>query len=82
MGKFNSRQDLEYHKFEDSVTLPTLRTFEIAQLVPKEFDSIKLTYTSSHLTKIEYFINGISGTLVATLTLTWTDNNLISVVRI
>ena len=81
MGKFTSRQDQEYHRFEDSVNLPTVRTFNISQLVPKEFDSIKLTYTGSDITKIEYYTGGLSGTLVATLTLSWTDNNLISVVR-
>ena len=81
MGKFTSRQDQEYNKFEESVNLPTVRTFEISQLVPKEFDSIKLTYTGSDITKVEYFTDGVSGTVVATLTLVWTSGNLISVER-
>jgi len=81
MGKFKSRQDQEYHKFEESVNLPTVRTFEIAKLIPKQFDSIKLTYTGSNITKVEYFTDGVSGTVVATLTLVWTSGNLISVER-
>jgi len=81
-GMIKSLTDREYQKFESTVdNLPAVRTFSIVQLVPKEFDSIKLTYTNSDITKIEYFTGGLSGTLVATLTLSWTDNNLISVVR-
>jgi len=79
--KFKSRQDQEYHKFEESVNLPTVRTFNIAQLVPKEFDSINLTYSGSDITKVEYYVGGLSGENVATLTLIWTGGNLISVVR-
>jgi hypothetical protein len=52
-------------------------------LVPVAYDSISLGYTGSDLTTVEYYVGGLAGTLVATLTLTYDvpGGKLIGVVR-
>ena len=74
-----SLTDREYQKFEGTADgSPAVRTFSIAQLIPKEYNKLELSYTGNNLTTISYFQNG---TKVATLTLGWTANNLTSVER-
>ena len=59
-----------------------------AQLVPKVYDSISLTYYNSgngngQIETVQYYVGGLSGTLTATLTLTYNSSAQISsVVRI
>ncbi len=50
-------------------------------IIPKH-DARKLIYTSGELTSVEYYVGGLTGTKVATLTLSYdSDGNLESVVR-
>lgn len=52
--------------------------------VTVQFDSLQVTYTSATIETYQFFTGGLSGTLVATLTVTYTDStkaNLSSVVR-
>jgi len=82
MGIIKSLTDREYQKFHDaSDNVPAVRTFSINQLVPEEFDSIVLGYTGADLTSITYKTGGVSGTTVATLTLTYSSGNLVSVAK-
>jgi len=77
-----NRGDREYQKFVETNTgLTALRVSSINSLMPKDFDSIVLTYSGSNVTQIKYYINGVTGTLVATLTLTYSGSNVISIVR-
>lgn len=53
-------------------------------LVPKIYDAITYTSTSATVDTYQYYKGGTSGTLVATLTITWTNSTktiLVSVVR-
>ena len=50
----------------------------VSGLVPYPHDTIELSYTGSDLTGVVY---KLSGTTLATLTLTYNSGNLISVVR-
>lgn len=53
-------------------------------LVPKSYDSIVYTNTSGTVDTYTYYTGGTGGTLVATVTVTWTDSTktvLTSVVR-
>lgn len=59
-------------------------TLETTGLVPKVYDSLTYTNTSVIVDTYKYYTSGVSGTLVATLTITWTDSTktvLTSVVR-
>jgi len=80
MGKH--RGDREYEKFvETQGGLTAIRVSSVNSLVPKDFDSMVLTYTGSNVTTIKYYVGGVTGTLVATLTLTYSDSNVTSIVR-
>ena len=57
------------------------RTFQVAQLVPFEYDDIALSYTGPDLTGVEYRQGGPGGVLVATLVLQWVAGNLVRVTR-
>jgi hypothetical protein len=46
-----------------------------------KFDFILLTYTGTDLTKAEYFVGGSGGTLVTTLTMTYTAGILQTVTK-
>jgi len=48
-------------------------------LVPESYDYISLGYTGDDLTSVIYKNGGSSGTVVATLTLAYTNGNLVSV---
>lgn len=52
-----------------------------SDLVPGQYDYIELGYTGSDLTSVIYKTGGVGGTIVATLTLTYTGGNLISVTK-
>ncbi|HDK42891.1 MAG TPA: hypothetical protein ENG87_05910 [Candidatus Pacearchaeota archaeon] len=62
-------------------TLSRLNTIQQAQLIPKEYDYIELSYTGSNLTGVIYKTSGSGGTTVATLTLSYTGSQLDSVAR-
>lgn len=62
----------------DSDSWPVRR---MNQLVPEEYDAIDLSYTGNNLTTVEYYTGGLAGTLVATLTLSYTGSRLDSVVK-
>ncbi len=77
-----SLTDREYQKFKELTdNSPAVKTFSMNTLIPKEFDSIVLTYSGSNVTSIKYYVGGTSGTLVATLTLGYTGSNVTSIVR-
>jgi len=50
-------------------------------LVPSTYDYISLSYTDDDLTGVVYKTGGASGTTVSTLTLAYTDGNLISITK-
>jgi len=80
MGILGTLTDREYNKFIlDLNENPAVRTFNVNKLIPDEFDTIILGYTGSDVTSIEYRIGGVSGTIVATLTLNYSGGNLVSV---
>lgn len=43
-------------------------------LVTESFDSISATYPTTTTEVYEYYVGGLSGTLVATITVTYTDS--------
>lgn len=61
------------------ITLSAMRNSMV--LVPFAYDAIALGYTGSDLTSVRYYTGGLSGTLVATLTLTYDTGKLVGVVR-
>jgi len=52
-----------------------------SSLVPEKHDYISLGYTGNNLTTVVYKTGGSGGATVATLTLAYTGDNLISVTR-
>jgi len=55
-----------------------------AELIPGSYDALTYTATSATVDTFKYFTGGVSGTLVATLTVTYTDSThatLVSVAR-
>ena len=54
---------------------------DLNKLVPKEYDYISVSYTANNITGVVYRQGGASGTIVATLTLTYTGNNISTVTR-
>lgn len=59
-------------------SLGTTMAMMVNSLVPKEYDTIELTYTGTDVTGVVY---KVGTTTVATLTLTYTDGKLTKVVR-
>ncbi|MFA5406953.1 MAG: hypothetical protein WC307_06375 [Candidatus Nanoarchaeia archaeon] len=53
----------------------------VNSLVPDSYDYMSFGYTGDNITDIVYKIGGASGTIVATLTLTWSGSNITSVAR-
>jgi len=53
----------------------------VSGLVPEEYDYIALSYTGDNLTGVVYRTGGVSGSVVATLTLAYTGAILDSVAR-
>lgn len=53
----------------------------INSLTPSKYDYIELSYTDSNLTGVIYKSGGSGGTTVSTLTLAYTDGNLVSVTK-
>ena len=51
------------------------------QLVPEVYDYIALSYTSGNLTGVVYKTGGSGGTTVATLVLTYSGDDLVTVTR-
>lgn len=61
-----------------------LRVETLGTLVPGEYDSIAASYPSANVEVYMYYAGGLSGTLVSTVTVTYTDSTkatLVSVVR-
>lgn len=54
---------------------------DLNKLVPEEYDYISLSYTGNNLTTVIYRQGGATGTLVATLALTYTGSRLDTVTR-
>ena len=54
---------------------------DLNKLVPEEYDYIALTYTGNNITTVVYRQGGSGGTIVATLTLTYTGSRLDTVTR-
>ena len=82
MGMIGSLTDREWQKFESTTeNKPAVRTFSINKLVPEEFDAMSLGYTSGDLTSVTYYIGGTSGTVVATLTLSYSGGELNSITK-
>jgi len=82
MGIIGSLTDREYQKFHPAAdNIPAVRTFSINQLVSEEFDTIVLGYTGNNITTVTYKTGGVSGTTVATLTLSYSGGNLVSVAK-
>ena len=50
-------------------------------LVPSEYDYISLSYSGNNLSQAKFYLGGPFGTLISTLTLLYTGNNLTSVQR-
>lgn len=55
-----------------------------AKLIPASYDALTYTATSATVDTFKYYTGGVAGTLVATLTVTYTDSThatLVSVAR-
>lgn len=66
-------------------THTAIRVENLSQLVPEVYDSISLTYWTSgngngQIETVQYYTGGLSGTLVATLTLNYDSSARISTV--
>jgi hypothetical protein len=59
----------------------SVQSFEQNQLVPEAYDHIALSYTGQNLTGVVYRSGGPAGTVVATLTLAYSGDALVSVTR-
>jgi hypothetical protein len=81
-------------RVEDQSLVPAIdpvynavRVENIAQLVPQIYDSLTLSYIASgngsgQIGTVNYYVGGLSGTLVSSLTLSYdSSNRLISVVN-
>jgi hypothetical protein len=56
----------------------------IGSLVPEAYDAILKTNTSATVETFTYYLGGLAGSLIATVTVTYTDStkdDLVSVVR-
>lgn len=53
----------------------------LGSLVPETKDYVGLTYTGDNITTIVYKTGGSTGTTVATLTLAYSGDNLVSITR-
>jgi hypothetical protein len=74
-------------RVEDQSLIPAIdpiynavRVENIAQLVPQIYDALTLSYIASgngsgQVGTVDYYVGGLSGTLVAALTLTYDSNN-------
>ena len=81
-----NRGDLEQRKFvQDSEGNIALRTFSIGDLLSGiSYDSITVAYPSDSVETYTYKTGGVSGTTVATITVTYVSSaktQLVSVVR-
>lgn len=54
---------------------------DVAQLVPEQYDHIGLSYTGANLTQAVFRSGGVGGTIVATLTMTYSGSRLSTVAR-
>lgn len=54
---------------------------DLNKLVPNEYDHIDLAYTGDNITTVVYRVGGGAGSIVATLTLSYTGDRLDSVTR-
>lgn len=75
----NNIVDKENAKFSEVNSLTSVNTNLLNQLVSEKFDYIELSYTGTDLTKVIYKSGGVSGTIVATLTLAYSGGNLINI---
>lgn len=64
----------DIHNLEHDTTLDAKRVTEISSLIPDTYDYVEVTARDANLnpTTIVYKIGGSGGTIVATLTLTYT----------
>jgi len=70
----------------DEVAFPLIVTSSGALLISEgldipAYDSIVISYSSGLISSVYYLVGGVSGTLIATLTLSYSGSNIISVVR-
>lgn len=54
----------------------------ISPLVPETYDYIELSYSGNNITSSVFKVGGSGGTVVATLNLTYSGDNIISVERV
>lgn len=66
---------------ESPVTADNPLPVAVAGLVPENYDYIELSYTGDNLTGVVYKDGGSSGTLIATIALTYDGAKLTSVAR-
>lgn len=59
----------------------SLDVIVLNSLVPEEYDYVSLSYTGDNLTGVVYKTGGAGGVTVATLTLAYTGDKLISITR-
>jgi len=62
-------------------TIKNVKSINMAQLIPKIYDYVALSYTGSNLTGVVYKTGGSGGATVATLTLAYTGSQLDSITR-
>ena len=65
-------------------TYHTIGTQDMTGIIPAGSDSLSYTATSSTVDTYKYYNGGLSGTLLGTVTVTWTTSGhtvLVSVVR-
>jgi hypothetical protein len=80
MGIIGSLTDREYQKFKEAADgSPAVQTIPLNQLIPEEYDAVNLSYSGSDITQVEYLTGGTGGTAVATLTLSYSGGNLVSI---
>jgi hypothetical protein len=77
-----NRGDLEQRKFlQDASNNIAVRSILINSLIPTSYDYISLSYTGTNLTGVVYKVGGSAGTIVATLTLGYSGDTLVSVLK-
>jgi len=59
----------------------SINTILFSSLIPNKYDFIDLTYTGSNPTTIVYKIGGAGGITVATLILTYSGDNVLTITR-
>jgi hypothetical protein len=73
----------EVDKFKEINSETAVRVFDVVgtSLIGGEYDYVELSYTGDDLTGVVYKLGGVSGTVVSTLTLGYSNGNLVSVAK-